>query len=842
MSSAKQSQIWLLLNRLADQNIDKLSNEILQAVKQQEKSLAFEDITSKLSALVEKVYEIEINNLLLTLDFASRTGREANIEEAHGRTFEWIFSENKLPEVSPHRLSFVEWLKTGSGLFWISGKAGSGKSTLMRYILNHPRTLHLLRTWNRHQKFTTASYFFFNAGDSLQKSQQGLVRSILFDILSQCPDLVPRVASARLRDYYLRSRPWKTSDLKAICERLTQELIDTRFCFFVDGLDEYEGDHRDIISILDDLASLPNIKLCISSRPWNVFQNRFGSMQQQLALENHTENDILLYVKERLGKDRSFANSAREDPRLEQLIGEIIEKAQGVFLWVRLMVSDLLRGFANQDDIGDLQERLRYLPANLETYYQCAFDNIDTFYRESTAEILLLAQEATQPLSLLTIAFYEIERQHRGDTMNAYSAMASRAKVNALLEACKTRLNSRCQDFLVVRSSQDTGIVLSHTVEFLHATAAEFLRKPELKLKSRVSDGFNPRLTLLKATLAQLRLEPSYRALEPGDSTSRDNSTRILVSQFLDYACRLEKHDHLCDVALLDEFDRVAQQCYPRKFTIEREVPGSWADKWTRMTRLQENPGDNKSRHWASFYGADRIPNPILLHSWDNFLTLAIQHDLQLYVIEKLDRETEMLHRSSGPPLLYYALAMLFYNGGRPHLGPRDSTKMIQMLLERGAQPHQDFDLPPRNQRMTVFGVFLGHLYKAQPRGSFVTGEIFEVCKTLTEHSSDPRLITWSVPLMDRLGTIIHRRTISHVYKSLFSPRQIVLLDKVSDKGRLATILYYLYWLKHNIHTILVFLLILWWLWAIVSEIGELFGYITRLIYTSSATAIEGTT
>ncbi|KAL0764930.1 hypothetical protein CaCOL14_012736 [Colletotrichum acutatum] len=36
--------------------------------------------------------------------------------------------------------SFIDWLRSGSKLFWCSGKPGSGKSTLMRYIISDPRT------------------------------------------------------------------------------------------------------------------------------------------------------------------------------------------------------------------------------------------------------------------------------------------------------------------------------------------------------------------------------------------------------------------------------------------------------------------------------------------------------------------------------------------------------------------------------------------------------------------------------------------------------------------------------------------------------------------------------
>jgi chromosomal replication initiation ATPase DnaA len=42
---------------------------------------------------------------------------------------------------------FIEWLSSGVGIFHISGKLGSGKSTLMKYLFNHPRTETELSKW-----------------------------------------------------------------------------------------------------------------------------------------------------------------------------------------------------------------------------------------------------------------------------------------------------------------------------------------------------------------------------------------------------------------------------------------------------------------------------------------------------------------------------------------------------------------------------------------------------------------------------------------------------------------------------------------------------------------------
>jgi type II secretory ATPase GspE/PulE/Tfp pilus assembly ATPase PilB-like protein len=53
------------------------------------------------------------------------------------KTFEWLFQNNAL--------GFPEWLQSDRGIFWITGKAGSGKSTLMKYAFSDPRTLRILK-------------------------------------------------------------------------------------------------------------------------------------------------------------------------------------------------------------------------------------------------------------------------------------------------------------------------------------------------------------------------------------------------------------------------------------------------------------------------------------------------------------------------------------------------------------------------------------------------------------------------------------------------------------------------------------------------------------------------
>lgn len=49
-------------------------------------------------------------------------------------------SKDEMPPAGPSWDSFCDWLRSTEPVYWVSGKPGSGKTTLMKYLLDHPRT------------------------------------------------------------------------------------------------------------------------------------------------------------------------------------------------------------------------------------------------------------------------------------------------------------------------------------------------------------------------------------------------------------------------------------------------------------------------------------------------------------------------------------------------------------------------------------------------------------------------------------------------------------------------------------------------------------------------------
>lgn len=91
---------------------------------------------------------------------------------------------------------------------------------------------------------------------------------------------------------------WNNPSLLKLFNCLSQQTVSTtKFCFFVDGLDEYESDSIELIEDLRTLAKSPIIKLCVSNRPWHVFNHEYGrSNSRMLKLEDLTRNKISFYA------------------------------------------------------------------------------------------------------------------------------------------------------------------------------------------------------------------------------------------------------------------------------------------------------------------------------------------------------------------------------------------------------------------------------------------------------------------------------------------------------------------------------------------------------------------
>jgi hypothetical protein len=582
------------------------------------------------------------------------------IAKAHVTTFQWTFWD---PTSEDRLLSeFARWLKSGDGVYWVNGKAGSGKSTFMRYICEHPETKVFLRDWCGDLPLAVASFFFCSGGTADQKSQAGLLRSLLHQLLYKHRSLIPTVLPFQWEDEYIvpvnpkQELFWDRDILRRAFDILrTQNQI--RMCLFIDGLDEYEGEKD---GTYDDIVSF------------------FIWLADSATLQDRTHGDISRYVNEKLNGHDRMNDLQRMDPQnVEKLIEEIVDKASGVFLWVSLIVKSLLNGFTNRDRICDLQKRLQTLPCNLESFYkQILLNHIHLLYREQSSQLFQIVQAAnreiygfrTHPLPLVILAFTE-----EGDDELVLSTSDRLLSEEGIAYRCNdltARLKSRCGGLIEVHG--DPSIPLGLIVAFSHHSVHDFLNSQDTRelLISRTKERFNPDECLFKAYLLHLKL---FMASHPPTASPEHMFLHLDVSQLIQTTLKFARMamDATGDsyVLFLDELDRAVTSYWLR---ARRETSSPWGD--TIDLR------DLKA-HWANFLVFQDPTDEDTRFRRDNFLSLSVSFGLTEYVREKLRGDPGMQHKKSGQPLLRY---ITFSNC------PVEAD-MVSLLLRNGDDPNRYF-------------------------------------------------------------------------------------------------------------------------------------------------------
>ena len=391
--------------------------------------------------------------LLDSLWFDEIHSREENIVDAHRETFEWIL------DVSDHAVgpwdNFVQWLESGQGTYWINGKAGSGKSTLMSFLCQDDRTMKSLRSWsdNQNKNAFMPKFFFWNAGKQMEKSIEGLLRSLIWQVLQILPDLEITSSASHSRDTLAA---WTERRLQNTLRDLIQQASSSHFfCFFIDGLDEYEGDQVNLIHFIRDLVQINAVKVCLSSRPYRVFEQAFG-LSSRLRLQDLTHSDIQKFVFDRF-KDMPQAQSiaVQRLDWLDDVTECILARADGVFLWVTLAVKDQIRGLENGDSVEQLQERLESLPDEVEGIYARMLGQIEKVYRKE-ASIFLQVASQTAGRSVLE---FVLASQDRLEDMLSSSDRLPEQELIAKSQLARQRIATTCAGLLEVN---DLHEVASH--------------------------------------------------------------------------------------------------------------------------------------------------------------------------------------------------------------------------------------------------------------------------------------------------------------------------------------------------------------------------------------------
>lgn len=293
------------------------------------------------------------SRLFEALAFDIQDSRHENIKTALKTTCEWFRTDDY----------YLRWLDPAlyqdhHGFLWISGKPGSGKSTLMKFLLSDA-----VKTSDGQAGTAVVSFFFNARGTEIEKSTLGLYRSLLFQIFTQFRDL-QCLLDSRPDDY----ADWTLETLASLFRDTVGSLRRRKLICFVDALDECDEEQvATMIELFEDLgetavSSGTRFYLCLSSRhyPHVTIQPCLRrTLEDQLG---HTQ-DIEKYVSAK------FRPASCKDKVGTEISALILEKAGGVFMWVVLVV-DILNKELREGRATTIKKHLRSLPSGLTDIFR----------------------------------------------------------------------------------------------------------------------------------------------------------------------------------------------------------------------------------------------------------------------------------------------------------------------------------------------------------------------------------------------------------------------------------------------------------------------------------------
>ncbi|KAK3693303.1 hypothetical protein B0T22DRAFT_38122 [Podospora appendiculata] len=245
--------------------------------------------------------------IMKSLCASERDARIDQIDPNSGHTFHWVFDK---PSVG-----LSQWLQRGQGIFWISGKPGSGKSTLMKFVHRDPRTTELLHRWKSSARQVRASFFFHHRGTATQKSFEGLLQGIISQILEAQPELLAVIRTACTDIYNRRVAAQHLGSLHSDLHQLVKSghIVEDASLF------------REIRDLVEDQNPLQSLRRSLST-----FRNAFsghleGYEEAQMELLRRRDDLLAIYLmpgnKMVQAKDDQSTVSSFLDCKLSAFVG-----------------------------------------------------------------------------------------------------------------------------------------------------------------------------------------------------------------------------------------------------------------------------------------------------------------------------------------------------------------------------------------------------------------------------------------------------------------------------------------------------------------------------------------
>ncbi|KAH6620752.1 hypothetical protein B0J18DRAFT_430601 [Chaetomium sp. MPI-SDFR-AT-0129] len=617
------------------------------------------------------IHKVAHSRILRALRYQNMRDRDDSLQEhldniqqqlrTVGGSYSWLCGPeiDSLPEdaeeaamMKDARDKLRQWLSSDGGIFHIAGKFGSGKSTLMQLLRNHLEITNQLERWAGQRTLVKPAYFFSVMVGGPQQQLSGLFKTLLHDILKECPELAPEVLPEIWRTAL--DQPWQASGTHltispslveaALRKIICDERFSTQYCFciFIDALDEYQDsggrDQTDLVGLLHEwaLETSGNVKLCVASREEPAFYNKFP-VNATLRLHELTRFDMRRFVMQRLPKiPKDVRNS---------IVEEIPQKAEGIFLWAALVIQEIREDWESTGEV-DIHV-LDKFPAGFRPLVDRIVASIpERHQRKAYLTFLMVTFSKRRNIRLTAPQYSFLEEYcrdpsfaHRMAIVNWQDFVRKKAIILSRIgqrknQACKY-LRLWCKGLMETHQTREEHysdtedpqilrmrwFAISPKINFTHRSILEYFRDPLIEKRLMDTVGFSSLTEVIDAICQTLLAELSFGS---AFSFGRPRFMNLLLTLRqsggmdappYDFLERLEVVFEQTQLPFLLETDGRESGCRDEDHKIR------WLDGWDTylyesvISPLSVTFVDSPTHHHYSLWTLENSPRPWLLNS-----------------------------------------------------------------------------------------------------------------------------------------------------------------------------------------------------------------------------------
>jgi len=296
--------------------------------------------------------------------------------------YQWFFETKE----------YVEWTESEkNNVLWILAGPGCGKTTLVANVLKRVNGYLGSTQTTGCIEALTLFYFFDNSNRQTESTAFSCIQTIITQLIEQAPCLLPLIVKAYSSLSEKPTFTWTWDTLWSVFLNMLQELskLGCRSVkLIIDAIDECDGESQTVLLeslqyLLDASGHVPFCSILISSRI--NFQRNLSPATLFDMNPDSTASDMEAFIRSAVG---DFVHARRLSPLVGDKIGYFLEqKANGMFLWVRLVLEELhRRDVPLTEDV--IEGKLQLVPLRISSIYAEIMRDIQTINRDDVWGIL----------------------------------------------------------------------------------------------------------------------------------------------------------------------------------------------------------------------------------------------------------------------------------------------------------------------------------------------------------------------------------------------------------------------------------------------------------------------